>query len=998
MESKYDGTDQALDLSCFPLLRVDQLHLHTNNALQKSHEELSALVDGSTSNDQFKGYASRLINLIRKETAERRVYDLLALSDDNANDDGNHSLPTDSRKDEETICVRPLQVDSNDYGGTERNLHVRRDIPSHVPSYEKVAPRGFKARAKTRISAIKAQRIMDSDKYQNQLLEKDKLQRRKEAEERIHERRIRRAKIETRLERRRSEKQARGQAQKVKLEQLEIELEQVTSAAVQLVKAHNGNKTEAYINAATAATRVLEKADVDMLSSDSGSSLVSDVDTFVKPIESHNDSDDELHKETIGTEGFYVLRDSCARSCEEVSASEETKVVGTEQIPQHLSPKAYDSHGTGTSKHIMSNSYLTPIHGSQAQMKKPYLEKLNVLRDSCARLCEEVNASEETQVVGTGHITRHSCPEAYNPHGTGTSKHIMSNSYLTPIHGSQAQMKEPYLEKPNFVTSNTNKVHLVGDSQRERRIDGDVVEWTPWLEQKDIALSINPSSFFLDSGKCTYAFTDMFPTFNSIFTAFMSAGHYGVFDRNLQIERECLEYQIKVRSSLKQLECTSETASYPTNSLVFCTKSMRKEVASIISDVLLDQDDVAWSEVSESSAGNCWNLLWTWKKPKVNPEHLLVCQRISRFQNTSCLTRKDHLKKQLERTRSSISSRLQHKWNIMPLTYVLPNEFTAFLSAFSAIQKTCQEGQSNLWILKPSAMSRGRGITIVDDIGKVTYSSPTVIQQYLPNPLLFQGYKFDLRLYILVTSFSPLEAYIYKEGFARFGSRKFSSNKESINDFQIHLTNSSIQNCYIHDIKMDHPARAAGKDGGGNKVRITWLWSRLKEQGIDVQEIWNQTKDLCIKTLLSAEDEIPYQPNAFEVFGFDVIIDDAYKPWLIEVNACPALSRENDLDVAVKEALIMDTIKIVSPSVYNRDALAEICERRLFSKKRASSKSTSERDVLEQDFRRIFNDELPRQYGQDPSEATGFESLAPGALFEDLVRQKVSQTNSQARV
>ena len=114
----------------------------------------------------------------------------------------------------------------------------------------------------------------------------------------------------------------------------------------------------------------------------------------------------------------------------------------------------------------------------------------------------------------------------------------------------------------------------------------------------------------------------------------------------------------------------------------------------------------------------------------------------------------------------------------MPLTFVLPYEITSFLSAYSSTQNTCQERQSTLWIMKPSAMSKGRGISIVDDIGKVIYSSPTVIQQYLRNPLLLQGYKFDLRIYILVTSISPLEALIYKKGFARIGSRKFSSHTE----------------------------------------------------------------------------------------------------------------------------------------------------------------------------------------------------------------------------
>ena len=57
--------------------------------------------------------------------------------------------------------------------------------------------------------------------------------------------------------------------------------------------------------------------------------------------------------------------------------------------------------------------------------------------------------------------------------------------------------------------------------------------------------------------------------------------------------------------------------------------------------------------------------------------------------------------------------------------------------------------------------SRGRGISILNDISGVSYGEAMVIQRYIAQPLLLDGFKFDLRLYVLVTSFNPLEAFLY---------------------------------------------------------------------------------------------------------------------------------------------------------------------------------------------------------------------------------------------
>lgn len=64
--------------------------------------------------------------------------------------------------------------------------------------------------------------------------------------------------------------------------------------------------------------------------------------------------------------------------------------------------------------------------------------------------------------------------------------------------------------------------------------------------------------------------------------------------------------------------------------------------------------------------------------------------------------------------------------------------------------------------------------------------------KYISNPHLINGLKYDLRVYVCVTSFNPLKVYIYNDGLVRFATEKYTNDTKLIGKKFVHLTNFAI--------------------------------------------------------------------------------------------------------------------------------------------------------------------------------------------------------------
>lgn len=185
-------------------------------------------------------------------------------------------------------------------------------------------------------------------------------------------------------------------------------------------------------------------------------------------------------------------------------------------------------------------------------------------------------------------------------------------------------------------------------------------------------------------------------------------------------------------------------------------------------------------------------------------------------------------------------------FDIIPAFYTLPHDWLAFQAALAAHPR-------RLWIRKPLASSRGRGVSVLAAPEKVARScKPCLVQHYIRRPLLIGGVKFDLRLYVAVTSFCPLRAYVYPEGLARFATAPFTAARETLKDKGVHLTNVSIN-------KHRAGFGVASGDGAGSKWSLGALWTRLRGSGVDVGDVWRRIHDLVALTLVAVEPQMGMQ-------------------------------------------------------------------------------------------------------------------------------------------
>lgn len=122
-----------------------------------------------------------------------------------------------------------------------------------------------------------------------------------------------------------------------------------------------------------------------------------------------------------------------------------------------------------------------------------------------------------------------------------------------------------------------------------------------------------------------------------------------------------------------------------------------------------------------------------------------------------------------------------------------------------------------------------------------------VVQHYVDPPMLIDGMKFDLRLYVFVLSVDPLKIYLYDDGLARLCTTEYQPpTAKNLHKTKMHLTNFSL----------NKKSKKFVKGSMGSKRSMGGAFDYMAEQGFDVDEIWTNVVDLVVKTVLAVQPQL----------------------------------------------------------------------------------------------------------------------------------------------
>lgn len=265
-------------------------------------------------------------------------------------------------------------------------------------------------------------------------------------------------------------------------------------------------------------------------------------------------------------------------------------------------------------------------------------------------------------------------------------------------------------------------------------------------------------------------------------------------------------------------------------------------------------------------------------------------------------------------------ARAAHAATVEVLTAALDAGDAAAVAAVRA----AMEARGGTWVLKAAGVNNALGVRVctaesfegrlreVVDGGVAGGGAGgaedgltrVVVQRYIERPLLAGGRKFHMRVNVLARGF--LEVFVHRAVVAHVATEPYVAGDWG--NKWVHITNNSVQRAHpdfdaststlMLDELLATVDASGGADGGAPSRTPEGLFAQLCELVAGTFA--------CLKG--KRKWFLPL-PNSFELYGFDVMLDDAWRAWLLEVNDGPALEAAAKPDLCA--TVVRDTVEMV---------------------------------------------------------------------------------------
>ena len=282
-------------------------------------------------------------------------------------------------------------------------------------------------------------------------------------------------------------------------------------------------------------------------------------------------------------------------------------------------------------------------------------------------------------------------------------------------------------------------------------------------------------------------------------------------------------------------------------------------------------------------------------------------------------------------------------YNYLLETLLLPKEKDLINSKF----KNYKHNSENIWILKPNNQNESEKylphiFTLKDLQDLKKDDKKYILNKYLTNPLLINSKKFSMKTFVLVTGFSPLKIYFYRDGLLTFAKNDFSLKVNYLNDTCRHISSEKNEFFCLNDNKNINTNYIYENSLFDEKC-LVWNFLNFerycKKENINYDKIIQQIKDIIIKTFISLSPDVNNEikkmkirdRNMFELFSFDFILDMNNKVYLIDIDKNPEMKSLHLAPVYIYDHLISDILNIVGVVPFSHEELNKTLDKNIFN-------------------------------------------------------------------